>query len=117
MNVFQKLAKNLIDNKTWKSSIELIQLDQEKNGNKLVNRISFSRIIPCVIKKTEQQDNNGIYTTYLEFTVSSEDLKEFNLSEKLIQVEFNGKANQVEKINPMGIIGNEPTVYSLLIRG
>lgn len=117
MNVFQKLAKNLIDNKTWKSSIELIQLEQEKNGNKLVNRISFSRVIPCVIKNVEQQDNNGIYTTYLEFTVSSEDLKEFNLSEKLIQVEFNGKANQVEKINPMGIIGNEPTVYSLLIRG
>lgn len=117
MNVFQNLAKNLIKNPLWTSKVEIIQMRQYKNGTKLVNRIAFSRFVPCVIKKLERQGDDGTYAFYLEFVISSEDLKDFELEEEKIVVEYNGKSNEVEKIVPGGILGNDPTIYSILIRG
>ena len=117
MNVFQNLAKKIIKNPLWESKVELIQMRQYKNGTKLINQVAFSRIVPCVIKKFERTSEDGTYAFYLEFVIAADYLTDFELEENLIQVEYNRKSNQVEKIIPQGILGNEPTVYSILIKG
>lgn len=117
MNKFSNLAKKLISNHFWDSTITIKQLEQSTNSN---NRTIFTvkRIlenIKCIACLVDQKYvNDLILASDQQFTVAFIDMpSDMNYNNKF-EIVYNNKTYKVKQIICVGNLNNESTIIKFI---
>lgn len=115
MNKFQNLAKKLINNSLWKSTLTYIPrtLSRNKAENTYIQgtNIDISAVVSNINKNLV--DNVNLFNTDLVFYVDSTTLSS---PSKYDLVKYNNQLYKIVNIISLGNLNNTTTVYEIIIR-